>query len=292
MTISQAIEIVNSANLDSFNEKNRDAILSTREVLQLTTDPDVLRDGGFDKDLIAIAKKIAVKKPKGKSLPKNAKLVTPKNTAKPSKTGMKPVTKPRPKKETPAASTTATKADSSSSAKTKKPKVEKVKADKPKAEKKPAKVKAAKPEKVKKPTADEKAADKARAEIMVLDRDIAAYEKRIKDDSGIVDRISASWIDQSKSIKGTLGALPDKLREELLLKRRKKAILAKIIKRDAKYFESAAKTLKKANQLPTSLASDLESVSETLGSLNRKQAEKKTQAAKPQKKGFFQKIFG
>ncbi|MBB3841112.1 hypothetical protein FHS57_005133 [Runella defluvii] len=278
MKLSEAIKLIQDVNLSTLTAEQKEAVSTTRDVFKITTDPDELQAAGFDGDIIALAKTLSVSKPKPspKSRAKAAKAAKASSSVKKAKASRKANAKPRPK---PVAAAPAKKEEAVPKAPKKmKPAVEK-----------PQKSVKATPKKEKGPTASDKAKEKALAEIKSLDKDIAAYRKRINDNSGIIDRLATSLVSQGKSVSATLGALPDKVREELLLKRRQKAILQRIVKRDASYFENAAKTLRKANSLPEGLENDLKSVSLTLSQLKDRTVQQRKET-KEKNKGFLAKI--
>lgn len=278
MKLSEAIKLIQDVNLSKLTAEQKEAVSTTRDVFKITTDPDELQAAGFDGDIIALAKTLSVSKPKPspKSRAKAAKAAKASSSVKKAKASRKANAKPRPK---PVAAAPAKKEEAvPKAAKKTKPAVEK-----------PQKSTKETPKKEKGPSASDKAKEKALAEIKLLDKDIAAYRKRINDNSGIIDRLATSLVSQGKSVSATLGALPDKVREELLLKRRQKAILQRIVKRDASYFENAAKTLRKANALPEGLENDLKSVSLTLSQLKDRTVQQRKET-KEKNKGFLAKI--
>lgn len=283
MKLSEAIKVIQDVNLSKLTAEQKEAVSTTRDVFKITTDPDELQAAGFDGDIIALAKTLSLSKPKPspKSRAKAAKASKASSSIKKAKASRKANAKPRLK---PVASAPAKKEEAVPKA------AKKVAAKKTKpAVEKPQKSVKATPKKEKGPTASDKAKEKALAEIKLLDKDITAYRKRINDNSGIIDRLATSLVSQGKSVSATLGALPDKVREELLLKRRQKAILQRIVKRDASYFENAAKTLRKANALPEGLENDLKSVSLTLSQLKDRTVQQRKET-KEKNKGFLAKI--
>ena len=270
MKLQEAIKVVQNVNLSTLSEVDKNAIEASRVVLKITDDPDELTAGGFADDIIAIAKKISSKPKRPFNAPKNGRLLTPKNSSK-NKRGAKLISKPKP-----TVSTTTKKVEA-----VPKPKAEKPKAAKPQT----PKPQTAKP---KTETAAEKAEAKARAEIKILDADIARLEKRVNDNTGIVSRLAESLMEKGDEIKGTLGALPDKVKAELMMKRKKKAVLERIVKRDAGYFKSAANTLRKSKTLTAKLEADLKAVEMSISDLK----DRKKPEPKPEKKGILDRIFG
>lgn len=95
MTLQEAIKVVKSANVNSLDDKTKDAVNAALDVLNITSDLEELKAAGFDNDLLKLAEKLSSKKKKSTAKAKTAAKASSK--VKKAKASRKANAKPRAK---------------------------------------------------------------------------------------------------------------------------------------------------------------------------------------------------